>query len=121
MRFMLICLVLGLSAIAEARTGNELVADCKNDDSPTAFGVCLGYIQGAVEAQQYTDIMAQAVANNTGNVKFRAWFCMPKNVTLAQTKAIFLKHAENNPESLHLDAAFIVNIAVSTAFPCPAK
>ena len=45
-------------------------------------------------------------------------FCIPERVNLNQLKEIYIKHANGNPQELHLTAASMVINAFLKAFPC---
>lgn len=46
-------------------------------------------------------------------------YCPPEGVNAGQTRKIFMKWAENNPEQLHQHQLVSVTLALTEAFPCP--
>lgn len=44
--------------------------------------------------------------------------CMPTGVTMGQTVDVVKKWLQNSPENRHMDAAFLVLIALRKGFPC---
>lgn len=99
-------------------TGSSLLQDCivairvlDGDDSADQFqfGMCAGYISGAIENHKLT-------ATN----KRERFFCFPQDtdIGLNQVMRITLKYLQNHPEHHHYPAAFSVNKAMQEAFPC---
>lgn len=85
-----------LTTPAMAFTGNELTAKCKSTE-PMDLGFCFGFLEA---------ISVSAVT------------CIPKGVTRGQARDVFLKFAASVPESTHLDAVLIAQLAMENAFPC---
>lgn len=100
-----IALVLALVAgnVAQGRsgvffTGNEMLEDCS---SSLSLLFCDGYVFGVYEG-------------------YKTWErpCIPVGVTSEQMVDVFIKYLEDHPESRHNAAYFIVQKALSEAWPC---
>jgi len=82
-------------------SGNKLFEDCEQDGETVAVGVCYGYVFGVFDVMQDVKV------------------CEPVGVTGKQLTGIVRKYLKENPENLHLNAAFLVTLALSEVFPCP--
>jgi len=99
-------------------TGTEMYESCTHaltgldrtgeyDDH--RFGVCAGYIAGVV------DFHTVATTVESLNVDM---FCLPKNITTAQVIRDVTQYLEDNPEKHHDLAAYLVVLALRSAYPC---
>lgn len=116
-----IVLVVSLPFLAGAKTGNELLVYCKVEESGVSTGFCLGYIQGAVDVHASWEFWRSEIATGTKDPSYVPWVCNPREVTLGQTKALFMKYAAENPDSLHLQGDWLILAAMRKAFPCHKK
>jgi hypothetical protein len=85
-------------AKANFKSGNQLLQECS---TPGADQICLGYIQGIVDAE--TDM---------------ARTCLPGSVTPGQARDIAIKLLDDHPELRHYTASSLVTRALAEAFPC---
>ena len=85
--------------------GNQLVSDCRQNETSLQSVFCYGYIVGVFDKQSW---------DTTSDLRS----CPPEGVTAGQTVAIVKKFLEENPENLHYDAASLVTFALAQAFPC---
>ena len=114
-----------LSTLAQAMTGNELNAACANGDPGTAtsmdFGMCYGYVQGAVDGinawhQLLIDVdVGGDVVTIPDAVRPP---CVPATATISQLTDVVKKHMAEHPEQLHYGGASLVLFALHDAFPC---
>lgn len=116
MRLTLLAILLA-SIPAQARTGNELMDDCRKPDTDHEL-VCLGYIQGAMDAFATADLFDRVRARAANNTNHKPNYCLPSNVTTGQVKAIVLKHGNANPEILHNPGDWLIQAALNKSFPC---
>ena len=89
------------NSYAGFKTGNKLVENCEPDDATFTDGECYGYVFGVFDVMQDVKV------------------CEPVGVTGKQLTEIVRKYLKENPENLHLNAAFLVTLALSEVFPCP--
>ena len=80
-------------------------------ERPVTWGVCLGYIQGAVDGFAIT--MADY------HIPDRA--CTPEKATTEELIRVTLKYIDGHPESLSDGAADVVWDAMRDYYPCRAK
>jgi hypothetical protein len=76
-------------------------------------GICLGYIQGAVDGFY--------LAMVTWEVPTSAKACVPKEATTEDLVRVFLKYIDGHPEHLSDSAVSAVWQAMVASYPCPAK
>lgn len=119
-RWTLLLLVV-MPFLAGAKTGNELLDQCKNEENAVAVGFCLGYIQGALDGHATWEFSRLGLAMAAKDASYAPWYCIPSGATLAQAKAVFMKYAADNPENLHAQADWILGSAMKKAFACPTK
>lgn len=96
---------------AFAFTGNELLANLKEDKKPfdnsttatSAYkrGIGLGFVMGSFDFAEATGV-----------------FCPPTGVTKGQATDIVIAFLEKHPEVRHLSAGAIVYVALKESFPC---
>jgi hypothetical protein len=111
MRFgLLLCFFLMLSpsaataATATGIDGNELLTWCdRPTDESFPVGMCIGYIQAAVQ-----------VALDTKTA------CMTAGLTLSRHKDIAVAYLKANPNARHDAAWRLVGKALAEKYPCPA-
>ena len=98
-----LAMLLGSSAsYAVLISGNKLFENCGQDGATfTEVGVCYGFVFGVFDVIQGVEV------------------CEPDDVTGGQLIGIVRKYLKENPENLHLNAAFLVTLALSEVFPCP--
>jgi len=87
--------------------GNRILGYCESDDS-TERVACMAYLAGLAD-------MTEVIAYSTDAARV---VCKPREVPIKQLRRIFIKYANDNPESLHLSAASMVRAAFTEAFPC---
>jgi hypothetical protein len=102
-------LLIGAShgAMAGWESASELLTHCESEDN-MYFGACRGYLE-AVEDTYHTASRWQG---------FETGICMPEGVTVGQLVKVWIKYANENPETLHLTASGGVLNAYTQAFPC---
>ena len=118
MRYLIVLILSTLipaSSFASFKGGNELHAACSTEGKESvdyaATSLCLGYVQGIVDA----------------HVSYVEWgvmppnFCIQRGVTVGQLVKVALKHMNEHPEKLHLTAASLVTNAFAFAFPASVK
>jgi hypothetical protein len=76
-------------------------------------GICLGYIQGAVDGLQL------AMATGVVSKSFKA--CVPEASTTDELVRVFLKFIDDHPEGLSYAAADVVWSAMTASYPCCAN
>ena len=98
---------------APSQDGNDLLPRCQQSvesferptwkDAHESFngGFCLGLVKGVWYA--------------SANV------CTGEGVTFSQLQRVVLKFLQDNPEKLNLADSYLVEMALSKAFPCPKK
>jgi len=83
-------------------------------DRPFRAGYCAGYISAATDWLQYVKYLAKS-GNTSPTV------CLPSNVQNGDLLKVLVKYANDHPEQLHVPAFIGLNLALSQAYPCPAK
>ena len=102
--------------ISLADTGYELLQRCQNGhdannlDRRSESARCDAYISGVFESAAIIDDM-----------KHVSIFCQTPRVTRGQVTLIYMSWAKDHPQYLNRDAAENVLVALSAAFPCPAR
>lgn len=96
-----------------AETVQDLLTICEEGERGNTFkgGQCLGYIDGAVSA-----VATQLSMNAPEALRFR--YCSSAMVTFGQMRALFMKHAKENPKFWNAPADIHVMAALVVAFPC---
>src|SRR5262249_14507443 len=93
-------------------SANELLLECREFDKPNRSVIssahCLGYIQGVMEAHESLRTLLNG-----------GLFCVPVRGTWDQFRKIFMKYADEHPETLHRDAVYILVRSLETTFPLP--
>lgn len=117
-------------------SGNELLRYCKKavNLDPKKDNIadlvkaikCHVFISGIIEGHNYSSVISAAKAGKISgkeiNYKNVMAFCVDnKKIPIMQTTRVVLKHLENNPEFLHLNASLLIITALSKAFPCRNK
>jgi len=82
-------------------SGNKLFSWLEKEDGVWEKTVSLGYIQGVADA-----------------LATQGFFCLPKNVTPNQLKAMAKNHLKNDPSIRHYNAADKIGTLFMTTFPC---
>ena len=109
--------VSSVSAENNFKTIGDLLSACEQvfAKPPTSLvnaGFCVGYMQGANESV----VAAKAISGGD------PLYCAPdKGITNGQRARIFIKYAENHPETHHKHMSVGFIFAMQGAFPCPAK
>ena len=94
-------------AHAESKDGNSLLSRCqKKSESGTAFGYCLGYIVGIVDA-------IDLVQGSKSTI-----LCIPSGVKIGQAKDIVEKYLTDHPEGRLRPGAQLDVEAITKASPC---
>jgi hypothetical protein len=106
MKVAVVALLLGAvpASAAEWKTGQRLYDDCV----PTKTDICIGYIDGIVDA-------VTASAEASGRVP---WICIPSKMNAGQVAALVIDLIEKDPEFLPLPAAMAVMLALGRKLPC---
>lgn len=123
------CLILLLftTSNADAKTGNELLADCAADQG-TATGqmqylLCSEYIAGVVDTWDLVGSLSIAMSAeddgkiNPDKLRFTP-VCRPDGVTVGQIVDIVVKYLENHPEERHEYAHKLVLTVLIENFKC---
>ena len=102
-------LLIGAShgAMAGFQNGNTLLTACESENYAEQ-GRCHGYMEAAHDAYR----TAAAWHGFEPNI------CMSVGVSSNQLQKVFVKYANENPESLHYSASNLVLLAYIKAFPC---
>ena len=88
-------------------TGNGLLNTCSSNEFWLG-ATCLAFIEGIAEG--YSGRLSVSQHSQS--------FCLPSNVTLAQSRDVVVKWLRNNPENRHLIASALVVTALNAGFPC---
>ncbi len=112
------CVVCGFAGEALANDGNALLGHCKTflaEDnrigdygSGIEYGACVGYIGGVKDSFYIWHVATVRIS-----------YCLPEEAEFDQLVRVVVKWLEDNPASLHHNAAGLVRGAFSEAFPCP--
>ena len=92
----------------------------KIDETPQTYrdqinaGICLGYIQGAVDAINLS-------LHPYSTLPLPPAWCAPKEATTDELIRVFLKYIDGHPEELSHAAADVLWRAMIDSYPCPAK
>ena len=90
-------------------TGNGLLRTCESTDR-NAMVACAAYIEGV------------AAGINIGSVGAgKQHFCMPRGVTVQQTRDVVVKELRKNPETRHIISTALIGGILRTAYPCRRK
>jgi hypothetical protein len=116
MKHVSFALLLGIATPSFAiDTTQQLLAICEEGEQGNAFkaGQCLGYIDGVVSS----------LNTRWGNLRTPdqspSWFCASPGVTFGQMRAIFTKHAKDNPKLWNQPADLHVGLSLVLASSCP--
>lgn len=121
-RFMQALMLIIITNNAQAAlTGNQLLESCelflnKNAHDKTSYflqGNCIGYLGGFSDMNLVYRALMFAGARSG-----EAFYCMPKGLPIEQQARIVVKFLKDNPPTLHLPVAVLVNKAYSNAYPC---
>ena len=94
--------------------GNDALSTCGYTEdggkrNSTAALICLGWINGAV----------QAASDTVSLEKEKPDYCTPKfGGSTGQYTAVYMKFLRDHPEKLHLPAIYLFHQAMAQAFPC---
>jgi len=91
-------------------TGNTLKPYCEGERS-FDVALCLGCTLAQVDVMLRFQYSGQIYGPND--------FCVPKEVTRGQLKAVVEKYLQDHPEQLHMGASTLVEWSILGAFPCP--
>ena len=116
MNKLLLALVLfwPLGAVAGLYSGNKLQTFCADTKSGEPkrnlswYGSCVSYLSGIVDAAESIYLNTTATSRS----------CLPKGVSSEQLRQVWLNHASQHPEELHLGAGGLVLKAFEKAWPC---
>jgi hypothetical protein len=89
-------------------TGNELKRYCDAPGETTSWGVCVAYMNGALDAYRATNAMYGT-----------RYFCEPDGVTGEQLVAMTNQYLATKPQGLHYAASSTILQMMKKAFPCP--
>jgi len=99
---------LGISMGSYGIDGNRLLAGCESDLKDYAHGLCVGYVIGFVESQDFID--------EAGTPLYPS--CVPDGVKWGQLRKVIVKFLKERPEKLHFKAGALVRVSLMKAFPC---
>ena len=91
------------AGVIQATTGNELLADLKDESSAYNRGYALGFVRAVTES---------FAGFGLGNECLQ----LPSGVTTDQTKDVVIKFLENNPEVRHMSAPVLIKIALRESY-----
>ena len=98
-------------------TGNDLLLECRRQESAGSRAYCLGLIVGAAQAAGLVrSIAPQPIPGEPDFSTFGG--CIPDGVTFGQTRDIVVRFMEQNPAKRHEDFVFLVLEALRRAYPC---
>jgi hypothetical protein len=93
-----------LQACQAAERSGQAISPREEGGAAVDVGVCIGYIEGAIDAFTIADRSVLA--------------CAPNNIRLGQAKLIVRNYLAAHPEKLHWTASLLVTAALFEAFPC---
>jgi len=111
-------------------TGSTLITKCQatihmDDVKPTlsdqewsAGFYCLGFVQGAMDADSIWGI-AEAKAYGPKAQKLLS-YCVPKDVTWPQIVRVLVKWLSDHPDKLNWAGYGVIQMSMSASYPCPA-
>jgi hypothetical protein len=95
--------LLALTQAAKAENGRfygrELLDVCTNDKDVAVNLYCMGFVRGTVDA-----VMNDCLAN--------------RGISVKQMAHVTSKYLQEHPEIQHLDASYVVRVALYQAFNC---
>ena len=97
-------------------TGNDLYHNCTNAAVPMGWSLCLGYIEGVLDATNFEGSLSYGKSTVLHGI---VQWCVPAGVTAGQARDVVIKFLRDKPEFRHLSAAEEVTAAVAAAWPCP--
>lgn len=107
---------------AQQLTGAQLAEYCKampttaSDPAEDWKGMaCVTFIDGFTQAHE----MVRAIQEGGPHQDFKPLYCAPKEVSIADYQAIFLRYAAANPKAMAEPAENGLFEAFTLAFPCP--
>jgi hypothetical protein len=105
---------LATEAKAAFKDGNKLYSECTS--SPDYVLVCMGYVQGVVDAGDQEAFLLEADGRTIAGFRW----CASDRANTKQAVDIVVRYLRDNPQRRHLVAAGLVAEALSQAWPCPA-
>lgn len=102
-------------AFSQDRTAIEILRLC--DGREPSFEPRFGPLLCGEHLQGLNDMHAFLTDQNLPTQKAAKWHCAPA-LQLEQVIRIYVKHAENHPESLHNTPRLFFLEAMTEAFPC---
>jgi Rap1a immunity proteins len=124
-----LALVLLLSGPASAQTvdGNSLLEACNAPLEQGLAGFCIGYILGSWEGMNWGGFKVWKSAKPEAStdelnsfIQFSLDVCAPAEVQNSQIKDVVTKYLVDHPEVRHEGARGLINVALTSAFPCAA-
>ena len=109
------------SAWATFVTGSHLHEDCNAANGEAYQSVCVGYIEGVMDASVVGDksIGDKRRADGAFEHALSGYrWCVPQDANASQMVAAVQKWLKANPETWHLGASGLVANALADAFPC---
>lgn len=89
-----------------------------SQDEWTAAFYCLGFVQGAMDADAvWQTAQTKALGAKAHSILF---YCAPQDASWPQIIRVLVKWLEDNPDKLNLSGYDVINFAMSKAYPCPA-
>ena len=113
---LLLVALLAFPVSAETITGNDLLRECRRQESGSR-GYCLGLIVGAAHAAGLVRMIAPQPIPGEPDFSTLGG-CTPDGVTFGQTRDIVVRFLEQSPAKRHEDFGFLVLEALRRAFPC---
>ena len=90
------------------------VARCSVDAPPVEQAQCDAYVGGLLDMHSYIEYLAKT---EPGAHETRIW-CLPKNATVLQVRAIIVERLSRHPAELHGHFWSLAAKALKEAFPC---
>ena len=117
----LILLLLLLPGVAfSLDTGKDLKVLCSQNNANRAIDqLCYTYVAGVLEGFSNGWGLASAYyASDNSELEKHDLFCLPEGSNIRTYSQVVKKYLVDNPDSLNLDAGYIIIASFREAFPC---
>jgi len=105
-----ICLILVVIHSAGAKTGNEMLSECRNAENPANSTTATEYLNYSFWLGQINGVL--------DTMLYYRMICLPDRVTVGQNLSIVMKYLRDHPKELHKEASYLIIQAFAEAFPC---
>jgi len=89
-------------------SGNAFLSECNTTETLFQKGICMGYIVG----------LNDGIKVEAGLRDVTMPYCIPENVTNAQSMKVINKFINDNPAKAHMRTSVLATAALMDAFPC---